>query len=337
MQVHLLSCFVLFICTVDALKCPKGLQCATAAQVQNAETVAYLGAPPTCSQGGPPLALCQELSVYFNIVGAAIPSIAKFETPIVIRTAHVVAHCAWNALTAFNPTAKPTGYIPGMGLPFSSRLSGEAAGICNKNTALAYAMLRAVEALIPAAVPSVNSVFDALDLDTSYTNTADHTDPRDIGNTAARATLSYFANDGYNANGLLDAQAFPRNFSDYTNFVPANTPYLLEYITKWQPLIETNGLGYFTVQTHITPQSALAKTFAVTSKEMKTKYISLPPYPPTNELNMNDYKDQADQVLKVASTLTDLQKVWPSFSTRNSSRLGLFRCQSTLLSTSGIL
>ena len=105
-------------------------------------------------------------------------------------------------------------------------------------------MLRAVEALIPAAVPSVNSVFDALDLDTSYTNTADHTDPRDIGNTAARATLSYFANDGYNANGLLDAQAFPRNFSDYTNFVPANTPYLLEHINQWARLHHSTNAYY---------------------------------------------------------------------------------------------
>ena len=248
------------------------------------------------------MALCQELSVYFNIVGAAIPSIAKFETPIVIRTAHVVAHCAWNALTAFNPTAKPTGYIPGMGLPFSSRLSGEAAGICNKNTALAYAMLRAVEALIPAAVPSVNSVFDALDLDTSYTNTADHTDPRDIGNTAARATLPTMGT-------TPTACSMLRRFQGTSAITP----------TSFQPTrrifwsTSTNGLGYITVQTHITPQSALAKTFAVTSHEMKTKCISPPPYPPTNELNMNDYKDQADQVLKVASTLTDRQKVVAEF------------------------
>jgi hypothetical protein len=52
-------------------------------------------------------------------------------------------------------------------------------------------------------------------------------------------------NDGWNNFGLLPdgnpAQA--QNYSDYTNFVPANTPYELTDITKWQPLLEDNNLG----------------------------------------------------------------------------------------------
>ena len=51
------------------------------------------------------------------------------------------------------------------------------------------------------------------------------------------------------------ATLLPVFHSDPTNFIPTNTPYQVHNVSAWQPLLETNSLGYFTVQTFVTPQA----------------------------------------------------------------------------------
>jgi len=66
-------------------------------------------------------------------------------------------------------------------------------------------------------------------------------------------------------------------YSDNTNFIPANTAYELRDITKWQPLLETNRLGYFQAQTHITVQlrdQSLLQPFSMDNKAFFKKFTS---------------------------------------------------------------
>lgn len=52
---------------------------------------------------------------------------------------------------------------------------------------------------------------------------------------------------------------YQRPYADQIGFVPINTAYELKHPLMWQPLLETTGLGYFQVQSHITPQGACAE------------------------------------------------------------------------------
>jgi len=53
--------------------------------------------------------------------------------------------------------------------------------------------------------------------------------------------------------GDKDAKVFRYPYSDWSGFKPVNTAYDLIDIRKWQPLLETDNHGYFTVQQHVTP------------------------------------------------------------------------------------
>jgi hypothetical protein len=60
--------------------------------------------------------------------------------------------------------------------------------------------------------------------------------------------------------------------------VPLNTAYQLKYPLNWQPLLETTGLGYFQVQSHITPQGARAEALLADKTYISTAK-SPAPYP----------------------------------------------------------
>lgn len=325
-----LSCLVLCIlagvfvenCGVSAQSttppCPEGLKCASRPAVPKAQPVRYPGSliSPQCF-GAPqiPIDLDHELSVYGGaLVVTALPHVARLETPQLLRHVMYQTGACWNAITAFSKTAKPTLYAPNMGLPFKTKITGAANTTANRNIAIVYAGLRLFEVMLSDAVPSVSAVMTSLGLDPSYKETSNATDPRDIGNTAGFATLAYAFEDRYNNLGMMELgknQHWPQNFSDWVGFIPTNSPYLLSRISQWQPLLETNGYGYFTTQHHITPQAGFAKTFAITPQDLTTKYrLRSPPYPtPLTRSTLEDYKRQADEVIAASASLTDHQKV----------------------------
>jgi hypothetical protein len=89
-------------------------------------------------------------------------------------------------------------------------------------------------------------------------------------------------NDGWNEDGTNpDGTPQAQHYSDFTNFVPANTPYQLTDITKWQPLLESARNGYFVAQTHVAVQiqSNKIEPYSESAATFYKKYNISSPYP----------------------------------------------------------
>jgi len=158
-------------------------------------------------------------------------------------------------------------------------------------------------------------------LDPTYTGASDFTNPADVGNAVGYAVAAFALQDGWNQLGLEEGSSVnPMRFSDYTDFIPSNTGYKLRDITKWQPLLETNGYGYFQFQTHITAQARRGDKlypYSMSAEKFFQKFtLKKKPYPSQSRFTDSDlqaYKAQADQVLAVSANLTDKQKMLAEF------------------------
>ena len=56
-----------------------------------------------------------------------------------------------------------------------------------------------------------------------------------------------------------------------------NTPWNIMYPFKWQPVLETNKLGFFFRQEHVVPQAGRAMMFSLSKKELQ-KRQAIPMY-----------------------------------------------------------
>lgn len=129
-----------------------------------------------------------------------------------------------------------------------------------------------------------------------------------IGNYVGKVYIEYLRSnqDGWNTFATMNHTYHKNVFADYTMFTPVNTPYSIKDPLKWQPLLETNEVGYYTIQTHITPQAGSAKPFALTKAEVQARKLPSPyPY----GYNAAAYKAQVDDVLKTSAQLTEFQKM----------------------------
>lgn len=178
----------------------------------------------------------------------------------------------------------------------------------NHFAAMVYAALRVAEAMLPKAVNGILLVMQTSGLDPED-RSMDPSTPAGVGNLVGKAVIEEQAKDGYNSDGTMGNTYNQRNFSDYTNFIPLNTAYELTNITKWQPLLETNGKGYFTIQTHVTPPAKYAafKLGASVLNSTDGKGILEEPY--SDPVDLNQYQQQTDYVLAVSANLTDKQKM----------------------------
>lgn len=157
---------------------------------------------------------------------------------------HMMHSSWWDALAPYNTTAKPilaTAAIP--------RQPAKARTNANMNTAVAYALLRLSEAYLPDAVPGLLAKFARWKLDPNN-KAQGTTTPAGIGNKVAAAWIKAGQTDGFNRLGDKLHSVNRRPYADYIGFIgnPGaavnNDAYTLRNITAWQPLLETNGLGW---------------------------------------------------------------------------------------------
>lgn len=129
-----------------------------------------------------------------------------------------------------------------------------------------------------------------------------------IGNYAGAAYIKklHSAEDGWNTFGDVDHKANRQPYTDYTNYTPVNDAYTIKNPLKWQPLMESNGLGYITIQTHITPQAGLTQPFGLNRTDVAARKL---PNPYPTGFNKTSYKAHVDDVLQTSAQLTDLQKM----------------------------
>jgi len=91
-------------------------------------------------------------------------------------------------------------------------------------------------------------------------------------------------NDGWNHNGrwtntgeLCTHSVNCRPFEDYTGYVPVNGPHTIVNQTRWVPLVESDGTGFFYTQEHVTPQLKNVNGL-VSNEDQMTRTLDDPDY-----------------------------------------------------------
>jgi hypothetical protein len=256
----------------------------------------------------------------FNHIGTVA---STYETPFFIRMSTFHSVISYNALTAFYAGTAPVMAEPIPGLfPFTNTVPSSMNTTVNRNIAVAFTLQRLADYFYPKSVQTgVAGVLTSLGLDPTYTKATNTTDPRDIGNLAAAATIAWSKLDGYNFESNEFTQ-WKQPYSDNTNAIPTNTAYEVDEMNRWQPLIETTGDGTYVIQTLIGASSGkFGKTVGLSATQLQnlngSQYVPILPAGSKKErLNNSEvsaYKAQADYVLSVAANLTDTQKLYAEF------------------------
>jgi hypothetical protein len=140
----------------------------------------------------------------------------------------------------------------------------------------------------------------ALGLDPGNT-TQDVTTPAGIGNVVAAALLSFRHGDGSNQLGTLGPTGLP--YSDYTGYIPVNSPDAVADPNRWQPLRHPNRAGTATVeQACVGPHWQLVTPFALASAHQFRP-------PPPKQFPHGLYRQQAEELIRLSARLGDREKM----------------------------
>ncbi len=214
-------------------------------------------------------------------------TIAKPGPPIVARMLAIVHCCIYDAWASYHPTALGTQSGSSLRRPRQEHT------VSNKQETISYAAHRALTALFPTQSALFDSQMMALGYDP--TNTAlDTLTPGGIGKTCAAAIVAFRNADGANQLGDLHAGAY----SDYTGYVPINTPDNVVDPSQWQQLRYSNGAS----PSYIGAQWGRVTPFALTSGSQ------LRPGPPL-AFGSPAYRAEVQEVVDLTANLTDGQKV----------------------------
>lgn len=228
--------------------------------------------------------------VYWNQV--ALQSIRTGHPgPTVVARAMAIVHTAiYDAWTCYDERALPV---------YGNILKRQRVerNPSNIHEAISFAAYRTLVDLFPNDAGSFSAAMTQLGYDPNDTST-DPTKPDGIGNNAAAAVLQFRHHDGSNQLGDLH----PGAYSDYTGYVPVNTPYQINDPNRWQPLLIPNGNGTYSVQVYLTPFWGLVKPFALSSGSQLRPH-GFDTYPSAA------YVQQAHEILDYSAGLTDLTKV----------------------------
>jgi hypothetical protein len=214
--------------------------------------------------------------------------------PMVARALAMVHTAVYDAWTAYDEVAVGTRLGGGLRRPAAERT------LENKTEALSYAAYRTLVDLYPAQIARFNTRMAGLGLDPANT-TQDVTTPAGIGNVAAAALLSFRHGDGSNQLGTLGPTGLP--YSDYTGYVPANSPDAVVDPNRWQPLRHPNRAGTTIVEQRcVGPHWHLVTPFALRSSDHFR-----PPPPKLFPHGLS--RQQAEELIRLSAGLGDREKV----------------------------
>ncbi len=208
--------------------------------------------------------------------------------PMVARALAVVHTSIFDAWTAYDATAVGTQYGGTLRRPAAERTDE------NKRSAISHAAYRTLVDLFPDQAPVLADAMTQLGYGSADTVTMDPATAAGIGNMTAGAVLRVRHHDGANQLGDLN----PGRYSDYTGYVPVNTPDAINDPNRWQPL----RVGT-TVQKFVGAQWERVTPFSLTSASQFRPDV-LP-----NQYPFGGYEKEVEQILKYSATLTDRQKV----------------------------
>ncbi|OGF13299.1 MAG: hypothetical protein A2W00_00495 [Candidatus Eisenbacteria bacterium RBG_16_71_46] len=216
---------------------------------------------------------------------------SKIGPPMVARAIGEVHTCGFDAWAMYDDVAVSTRFGGTLRRPPAERT------LANKQKAFSYAEYRALLDLFPGQAGYIRDQMIAFGYDPDDAS-SDPTTPQGIGNLCANAVTSFREHDG--SNQLGDLHAGP--YSDYTGYVPVNTPDQINDPNRWQPLRFSDGLGGFVVPGYVGPHWGNVIPFALTSSSQ------FRPGPPASYPS-GRYKSQAEHVLHLNAHLDDREKV----------------------------
>jgi hypothetical protein len=214
---------------------------------------------------------------------------SRLGPPIVARALAIVHTCMYDAWAAYDRRAVGTQLGAALRRPVHERTPGR------RREAVSVAAHVALVDLFPAE----RARFDGLLTELGYSPAADLSGgtetPAGVGRTACEAVLESRHGDGSNQLGDENGGA---PYSDYTGYVPINTPGLLADPNRWQPITFASGAtpGF------LAPHWGLVKPFALESG------AALRPGPPAFHPD-DAYGRQAEALLRISAGLTDRQKM----------------------------
>ncbi len=207
------------------------------------------------------------------------------------RTNAIVNTAMYDAWAAYDDKANGTQLGGELRRPASERTDA------NRRKAMSFAAYRTLVELFPTRAAQFAAEMARLGYDGTDTS-GDLATAQGVGNVAAAAVIQFRRNDGSNQLGNLNGGA---PYSDYTGYVPVNSPFNIVDPTRWQPLAVPNGSGGFNIQSFLTPHWGNVKGFAL------TRYNQFPIAPPAAR-NSFEYWRQTTEVLAYNATLTDRTK-----------------------------
>lgn len=210
-----------------------------------------------------------------------LPILARLEAPLQVRASLYVHLSLWNAWVAYHPNATD----------IFGRTVHKRPPIEHTTLYANVAMLQALYTLLSlapssfAASPTLPFLRKYLDsygllLPCRSQNCADPFISAALAvGTAAGSDISILTkNDGWNDAGDLPGTSFPgASFADTTGYQPANDADRLKFPFRWQPVVETDGFGYFYSQRHVVPHAGNTFAFTLNSTDMQRR-TARPPY-----------------------------------------------------------
>jgi len=169
------------------------------------------------------------------------------------RALAIVHTCTYDAWAAHEARALGTMFGDALRRPPQEHT------LAAKEVAVSYAAFRALVNLFPSQSTVFERVMEEMGLDPTYEST-DPSTPAGVGNAACGAVLTWRAHDGANQFGDLSGGS---PYSDYTGYVPVNSPTQLADPGRWQPLITPAG----TPQVFLAPHWRHVTPFALTAAD----------------------------------------------------------------------
>jgi hypothetical protein len=211
---------------------------------------------------------------------------------IAARVLAITHTCIFDAWAAYDPIAVGTRLGGALRRPVAEDT------LANRDEAISFGAYRALTDLFPTEGLMLQGVMTSLGYDPND-NSVDTTKPDGIGNVACGAVLQFRHHDESNQLGDLH----PGAYSDYTGYVPTNTPNRIVDPNLWQPLSVSDGHGGFVTQRYYTPQWGLVTPFALSVG------AQLRPAFGPERYHSGGYVQQAKQLLEYSADLSDTTKV----------------------------
>lgn len=215
----------------------------------------------------------------------------RMAPPIFARANAIVNTAMFDAWAAYDNKANGTQLGGELRRPASERTDA------NRRKAMSFAAYRALVELFPSRTAQFNAEMARLGYDPTDT-TGNIATPQGVGNVAAAAVIQFRRADGSNQLGNLNGGV---PYSDYTGYLPVNTPTQIIDPTRWQPLSVPNGSGGFNTQSFLVPHWGNVKGFGLTQYN---QFAVKAPAP----LGSFEFWRQASEVVLYSATLTDRTK-----------------------------